>query len=349
MTTNNSFLVLHSFPEPRLESAWRDFLRVVELPSHYCAPEFFKEPFWTGKNPFAVLALKGGDVVGVVTGTHAGTEVQCGHSTRPQICLDLRTDVSVTLGALAEGLLIESGPAKIVSVYSWQQLDPLIRHGFRFRALEGDVMLRLNLGADVLFTQFHEGRRKTIRRAMLRFGVDVSEVLNPQDISSSYKVYLQWRQTKRKKIQWEEVPFPIFEEACKLRSNRRVFLASHAGKAIAVLSLRFYPRGLVEASGIHSVDDYLHLYPNELLHWRAIEWACREGFGSYSFGGAHTFLRRFGGEVVPVYRYRMDRTWLRHHDFRDTMSDWGRNWLNRIPKPVEQKVRRVLGRSRESH
>lgn len=345
MHANYTFAILHDFPEPELESAWREFLGRVELPSHYCAPEFFKEPFWGGKGPFAVLALKQRDVVGVVTGIHEGIEVQCGQSARPQICLDSKTDVSAILGALAEGLLTEGGPAKLVSIYSWSLLDPLSHHGFRARPLEGDVVLDLRLGADTLFKQFHEGRRKTIRRAMMRFGVEVSEVSTPEDVLASYSVYRQWRQTKRKKIEWEELPFSVFEQAYNLRTNRRVFLASHSGKAIAVLSLRFYQGGLIEASGIHSVDEYLHLYPNELLHWRAIEWACREGFRSYSFGGAHTFLRRFGGEVAPVYRYRMDRTWLRRHDFRETMSDWGREWLKRMPKPVEQEVRRVLGKS----
>ena len=345
MPANYTFLAVHDFPEPGLENAWREFLGRVELPSHYCAPEFFKEPFWRGKGPFAVLALRQRDVVGVVTGIHESSEVQCGQSARPQICLDSTTDVGPILSALAEGLLNEGGAAKLVSIYSWNVLDPLRRIGFRFRSLEGDVVLNLGLGADTLFKQFHEGRRKTIRRAMMRFGVEVSEVSTPEDVSASYSVYRQWRQTKRKKIEWEELPFSVFEQACSLRTNRRVFLASHSGKAIAVLSVRFYQGGLIEASGIHSVDEFLHFYPNELLHWRAIEWACREGFRRYCFGGAHTFLRRFGGDVIPVYRYRMDRTWFRTHDFRETMNDWGREWLKRMPKPVEQKVRRVLGKN----
>jgi len=345
MTNDYNFLVLHDFPEPGIESLWREFLKRVELPSHYCAPEYFREPFWSGKRPFAVVVLKQRDVVGVLTGIHQGIEVQCGMSARPQICLDSRSDLSHTLNALYQGLLTEIGTAQLVSIYSWNPLEPLSRMGFRERPQEGDVLLDLALGADTLFKQFHEGRRKTIRRAMVRFGVEVSEVTTSEDIDASYNVYRQWRETKRKKIEWEEISFSVFEEACKLRTNRIVFLARHAGHAIAVLSLRFYQEGLIEASGNHSVDEYLHLYPNELLHWRAIEWACREGLRSYSFGGAHTFLRRFGGEVAPVYRYRIDRSWLRRHDFGESFVSWGRDWLKRMPAPVEQKVRRVLGKS----
>jgi hypothetical protein len=179
---------------------------------------------------------------------------------------------------------------------------------------------------------------------MTRFGVQVSEVCTPVDIAESFAVYCKWRQTKRKKIEWEEMSFLVFEQAYRLRTNRIAFLARHAGAPIAVLSLRFYQGGLIEASGIHSVDEYLHLYPNELLHWRAIEWACEKGFRRYSFGAAHTFLRRFGGEVTPIYRHRLDRTWLRRHDMREKFADWGRWCLKRMPKRIEQKTRRILGK-----
>lgn len=344
MDGNCTFIILHDFPEPKLESSWREFLTKVALPSHYCAPEFFSEPFWAGKDPFAVLALKQNDIVGVLTGLHEGSEIQCGLISRPQICFDPASDITSVLDALSAGLLMESRSAELVSIYSWDPLDPLRRRGFGGRVLEGDVVLDLRLGAEVLFKQFHEGRRKTIRRAMTRFGVNVSEVLSSGDVKASYEVYRQWLQTKRKKIEWAEMPFSVFARAYSLRNNRRVLLASYSGIPIAVLSVRFYPGGLVEASGIHSVDEYLHLYPNELLHWRTIEWACREGFRSYCFGAAHTFLRRFGGSVVPIYRYRLDRTWLRRHDLREIISDWGRHWLKKMPRPVEQTVRRVLGR-----
>jgi hypothetical protein len=194
-----------------------------------------------------------------------------------------------------------------------------------------------------LFKQFHEGRRKTIRRAMNRFMVEVSQVVSDEDIKDCYDIYRKWRQTTRKTIAWEELPFSVFEQAYTLRNSRVAFLARHTGVAVAVLSLRFYQGGLIEASGIHSIDEYLHLYPNELLHWRAIEWACREGFRTYSFGGSHTFLSRFGGDLKPIIRYRLDRSMFRRHNIHETMSDLGRQCLKKLPDHVEQKLRQMLG------
>ena len=94
MSAAYTFVVLHDSPQPELEGAWRELLRRVELPSHYCAPEFFKEPFWAGRGPFAVLALDQHSVVGVVTGIREGDEVQCGQSSRPQICRPSRSSTA---------------------------------------------------------------------------------------------------------------------------------------------------------------------------------------------------------------------------------------------------------------
>src|SRR5579875_809720 len=84
--------VLHEFPSPAIESAWRELLRRVPVASHYTSPEYFLEPYFEGKHPFAVLAMQGDRVVAVVTGFHEGKAVTCGLPTRPQIQLDPESD-----------------------------------------------------------------------------------------------------------------------------------------------------------------------------------------------------------------------------------------------------------------
>src|SRR5439155_22279369 len=89
------FTILHSFPSPDIEKAWRDCLSRVEFPAHYDTPEYFAEPYWTGRRPFAILAMDQGSVVGVLTGLHEQNEVMCGLQSRPQICIDPTADSSV--------------------------------------------------------------------------------------------------------------------------------------------------------------------------------------------------------------------------------------------------------------
>jgi N-acetylglutamate synthase-like GNAT family acetyltransferase len=306
-----TFTILHEFPCGDLEKAWRDCLARVELPAHYNAPEFFLSPLWDGKRPFAILAQNGTKVVGIVTGIHEGKELNCGKISRPQICIDKTAESAAVEAALLEGLLAEADHESLLNVYSWTLLDWFPRFGFRHRLLEGDVALDLANGPDALFKQFHENRRRNIRAAV-KNGVEVSQTSKREDLLEYYEVYVKWRQTERKKI-------------------------------VGII-LRFYPGGLLEFSSASCLDEFLNLRPNDLLHWRAIEWACAEGFQRYSLGGAHPFLRRFGGTVVPIHRYRIDRTWVRRHDLREAVLEFGRRSLRRMPAPVEETVRRLVGK-----
>ncbi|HUI42622.1 MAG TPA: GNAT family N-acetyltransferase [Terriglobia bacterium] len=341
------FTILHEFPAARLEAAWHDCLDRVECPAHYDAPEFFLEPFWAGRGPFAVLALDGDAVTGVLTGLHEGEQVNAGLPSRPQICVDATRDQPAVLDALARGLLQESGRAKLVSVYTWPSLtlETFERFRFRLRKLEGDVVLDLTQGPSALFKQFTHERRKNIRRA-IKEGVEVSQATSDEEVSEAYEVYDKWRLTTRKQIKLDATPYPVFQRMHRLRNNRRLFVARYAGKIVACTAFRFFPRGLLEASENFSLDEFLHVRPNDLVYWRAIEWACQEGFRRHSLGGAHLFHRKAGGTIVPIYRYRLDRTWLRRHDRMETLRDLGRAAVRKAPPPVEKAVRRLLGREK---
>jgi hypothetical protein len=337
-----NFKILREFPSPDLERAWRDYLTRVEFPSHYESPEYFLEPLWADKKRFAVLALQGDRVTGVVTGLHTGKNVTCGLPARPQISVDRTGDVEASLEALAQGLLAEAASAELVSVYTWPdlKLPPFSAHGFQYRQLPGNVVLDLTLGAETLFKQFPKDRRRNIRFAE-KHGVEITEAATAQDIADAYEVYGAWRKTERKTVVGDNLTFEVFEKAQRLKGNRRLFIARVGGKAIAINGFRFFPCGLFESSSNGSLDEFVHLKPNDLLQWKGIEWACRQGLRRHSLGGSHPFLLRFGGTVVPILRYRLDRTWLRHHDLSETVQGTARKLL---PPFVKNGLRKLAGK-----
>lgn len=338
------FLLLHEFPAPEVELLWRDCLRRVECPSHYTAPEYFLVPLWEEKRPFAVMALHQGRAAGVLTGLHLQESVTCGLASRPQICVDPTMDVPSTLDALARGLLVEAGTAGLITLFTWESLPlPIFeKHGFRRKKLEGSVVLDLRQGAESLFKQFTKDRRRNIRFAE-KSGVEVSLATTREDLVEAYSVYTTWRKTQRKVIKGDQATFEIFANSAAL-ANRRMFLARVKGRPVAINIFRFFPGGWFESAANSSLDEFLHFKPNELLQWRGIEWACSQGLHRHSLGGAHQFLRRFGGTVVPIFRYRLDRTWLRRHELRDRFLDLSHVAVQRMPLGVEKAVRRVLGR-----
>ncbi|MGH9513718.1 MAG: GNAT family N-acetyltransferase [Terriglobales bacterium] len=341
------FIILEEFPAPDVERKWRDCLTRVECPSHFNAPEYFLVPMWAGKGPFAVLAVEGETVNGILTGLREDGEVTCGVASRPQVSLDTSGDMDATLDALAGGLLAVAGPAELISVYTWSSLElpPFLVHGFKRRQLEGSVVLDLTLGPEALFKNFSKDRRRNIRFAE-KNGIEVTLATSAEDIVAAYEVYLAWRQTDRKILQGETTTFEVFAEASHL-ANRIIFLARLSGKVIAINVFRFFFGGLFESATNNSLDEFLHLKPNELLQWRGIEWACRHGLRRHSLGGAHNFLRRFGGTVVPISRYRLDRTWMRKHDLREAAEDLSRHALNKMPPPLAKTVRKALAKNKK--
>jgi hypothetical protein len=339
-----NFKILHEFPAADLERAWRDCLARVEFPSHYDAPEYFLEPYFTTRGPFAVLAMESDVVTGILTGLHDGTHVHCGLPSRPQICIDPTKDTNATQLALMQGLLSEAGRAELVTVFTWPSLElPVFAaRGFRRRELPGNVVLDLSQGADAVFKQFSKDRRRNIRFAE-KNGIEVQLAATPQDIAEAYEVYKAWRSNDRKELRGKTFTFEVFERAAQLTNNRRLFLARLARKVIAINIFRFCPGGLYESAANSSLDEFMHLKPNELLQWRGIEWACSQGLRRHSLGGSHQFLIRFGGTIVPVIRYRLDRSLLKKHDVRDAVRDFGRKTLRKMPPSVEKKVRGWLG------
>jgi hypothetical protein len=326
-----NFKILHEFPPAALESAWRDCLRRVDCPAHYNTPEYFLEPYFAGRRPFAVLALEGEEVGGVLTGLHEENQVHCGLPSRPQICVDPTKDGNAAQRALMQGLLSEAGGAELIAAFTWASLElPVFAcHGFRRRALSGNVVLDLSCGADAVFQQFSKDRRRNIRFAE-KSGIEVQLATDPRDVAEAYEVYKAWRHTARKELYGATHSFEVFERSAQLTGSRRLFLARFAGRVIAMNVFRFCPAGLFESAANSSLDEFIHLKPNDLLQWRGIQWACSQGLRRHSLGGSHQFLVRFGGAVVPIIRYRLDRSRLRKHDLREAIRDLGRETLRQL-------------------
>jgi hypothetical protein len=343
-TSASTFLILREFPPPDIEELWRKFLSRIDSPSQYDAPEYFLEPHWAGKRPFVILAFHQSEVVGVATGVHVHGSTDCGLLSRPQIRIDPAADPLIASSTLAEGLLQEAGKDKLITVFAWNWI-PLIgfeQRGFVRRETEGDVVLDLTLGADALYKQFHENRKRNIRAA-LKHGIEVTEASTPEDLNAHWKVYSRWRQTDRKEIR-HNLSFAEIEQVHHLRHNHRHFLARLNGEVIAATGLRFQPGGLVEYANNCSLDEFINLRPNDLLIWRTIEWACQQGFTKYSLGGAHSFLRKAGGTVVPICRYRLDRTFLHRHDLKENFRSYAGLILARLPKSWGGTVRTLIGK-----
>jgi hypothetical protein len=90
----DGYTILHAYPSPVIEAKWTECLRHASAAAHYASPAFFLEPYFRGKKPFAVLAIVGGEAIGVLTGIHQDGKVISGLETRVHLALDERRDVT---------------------------------------------------------------------------------------------------------------------------------------------------------------------------------------------------------------------------------------------------------------
>jgi hypothetical protein len=333
--------ILHRQPGGVIEAKWRACLANFDFPTHYTAPEFFLEPMLRRKQGFAILSIIDDEVTGVLTGIRDGDHVQSGLSVRPQIALSRRGDRAGAMANLVAGLLAEAKSAKLVDLFVWSDMTGLVGTRFHERRYEGVVMLDLSPGPDALFRNLSENRRRNIKRA-IKSGVSVEPAKSRDEISAYHAICVDWSRRKGLPIAEEEE----FYETFGLTGNRLLFLARHHGKIIAGVVIRFFPHGIMEYAANSSLDSTLRLRPNDLLHWRAIEWGCREGMTKYSLGGAHLFLRKFGGELVSTTRHRLDLSIFRRFAIADWIADQAQRARPSIPGRLGTFARHLLANSR---
>jgi GNAT acetyltransferase-like protein len=313
---NRTLHILHAPPGSVFECKWRACLAASDFPTHYTAPELFSEPLFRSGKGFAILSAVGDEVTGVLTGIKDGDCIRSGLSVRPQITLRRGGDAALAMEDLVAGLLLEADGAKLIELFVWTDMASLIEPRFRRRQYEGVVMLDLSRGASALFRDFSENKKRNIKRA-LKSGVLVAPATSADEIHEYYKICVDWSRRKC-------LPIPTVEGFKKIfvaNTNRLLFLARDQNKIIAGVVIRFFPQGVMEYAANSSLESSLHLRPNDLLHWRIIEWGCRAGMTKYNLGGAHLFLRKFGGQLVPTTRCRLDLSIFRKYTIRDWLAD----------------------------
>lgn len=340
-----NWTIITNYPDPDLEKKWFDFLSASSYPSHYTSPGYFREYFGANENPFAVLVFDGEKIVGAATGLRAGKQIVCGLAVRPQISVAKNADERKIVETLRAAFFeLAKNDAELITIFCPEQLSGFVESGFgEKKATGGDEVLILDLtgGAEQVFKGFSQSRRSDLRKAMRENQLQISQMETLEELDELYRIHLDWSERKQLEPETREAMQVFLDEP----NYHRIFIARHAEKIVAGSYFRFCPNGLFEYSANNSIPEYRHLRPNDLLVWRALEWACAQNFKQCSLGASHLFLRRFGGELTASYRYRLDRTFLKKHDKKEAVKDLTVKTYRAIPYSARQKLKKIVGRS----
>lgn len=326
------YKIYFSMPPENVRADWRTMLSDTRFASLNVAPEFFDDPFIRAHKRFAVLANDGDKCVGIATGTVDDGIVRCGIGVRPHLAIRNGADRESVAAVLFDGVNAVDDEAELIEIFSWDIIKGLndARH---IEMPEMTVMLDLTNGVDAVFKGFAGKRRSDIRRKMKDDSIGI-RMATRDDIEKIYDIHLAWCKMKG-------LPSAALAEYEKMFEidGRVIFLTELDGEVAAASFFRYYPHGLVEYAANNSYPSQRSSSANDLLVWRAIEWACENGMANFSMGGAHPFLERFGGELLNTHLYRRDKTFLKMHENRERAINLARSAYSLMPAKLKKRLR----------
>lgn len=326
-----------------MRSRWGEFLRNAPFATHYVTPDFFVDPFAGRGEKFAILAVDGDRIDAVMTGVKVDNKIVSGMAVRPQTAFRDRGDRTSASSALIRGLASHAVEAdELITFHSWELIDGLKSFGYSHEAAAGAdrvVMLDLAKGADALFKEFSERRRTDLRKTMKQGKLEVKLLESKGELAELYEIHKDWNERKG------NTPDEFESFGAMLTSDHRAtFIAINEGKIVAGTYLRFCDGAVVEYAANNSLTEFQKLRPNELLGWKAIEWACERGFTKFSLGASHPFLARYGGVLFSSHRYQLDRTFLKRHAMRERAARLAVRTYQSLPEQLRKRIKSAAAR-----
>jgi len=213
--------------------------------------------------------------------------------------------LEVRLSPLAPSLVGPSCP----------RINPLVFQGFDNRPSQ-TYLIDLNCSEEELWARLHPNCRTHIRKAE-REGCNVRLAApTVADLDRYYALHCETYQRTGVRPHPKEYFSAIWQHFVK-NGLAVVFFAERNGEVIAADNEIFYKRGMSGWTAAGNIQAAA-LGANNLLHWRAMQWARANDALWYESGeafpgaregkskGLNDFKRSFGGDLYPIYRGSFD-------------------------------------------
>ena len=224
----------------------------------------------------------------------------------------------------------------------------LLRDQAPFSSFYYRHVLKLSPDVDALYSQLKSSTKRNIKKAS-REGVSVFQNNSLEGIKMFYRMHC----LTRKKNGVPPQPFYFFERIYDhiiSRDHGQVLLAAHQGKTIAGAIFLHFGNEAIYKFGA-SDRSYLHLRPNDLVMWEAIQWYCRSGRTRFCFGrtdaddeGLRQFKSGWGAEEQTIKYIKYDlknKTYLRG---KTHISGYHNALFRKMPIPLLKAAGYVLYR-----
>ena len=190
-----------------------------------------------------------------------------------------------------------------VFIFYKEKIDLLAEYGY---ALENSFnVYKVYLGKNVeeLWKRIAHNKRRNIKKAQSQ-GVNVICSESCDDLASFYEMHV----LAGKRAGFAPHPFNYFSSFLKVfgsSGRAKVFLALYEGRPVAGVFVVFHG-DTAYALGAGSREEVWQVRPNDVLHWKAMEWACNNGFSYYHMGYVSEPPPTEGSEGWGLWRWKRE-------------------------------------------
>lgn len=157
----------------------------------------------------------------------------------------------------------------------------------------------LDKSVDELWKSIDSNKRKNVGKA-IKNGVVVMQGNSHEDLLSFYRML----QASGKRAGFVHAPLSEFEATWQVYKPS-IFLAKWKGKDVAGV-LAVIHRNTVYARAAGSLEEAWSARPNDLLHWKVMEWACQQHFSKYHMGLVSEPVPAAGSGTWGLWRWKRE-------------------------------------------
>jgi hypothetical protein len=202
---------------------------------------------------------------------------------------------------------------KILWPYKWGYTDLFGNMGYEHVGTNITYTVDLGRGAEDLWRRIDGNKRRNIKKALDR-GVEFVESSSFRDIEKFHDLTLEV--AKRHKSVSLPDPLSAFQTIWKSQSQKdssKLFFARWKDNNLSSVFAIIHSK-TIYALGWGYLSTALEVRPNDLLHWKIMEWGCKRGFMKYHMGEVHPekglsagtwrWKREWNGDLDQAYIFR---------------------------------------------
>lgn len=228
-----------------------------------------------------------GELVGIVQGTYSsyfGFGMTLGVMNGPIVDAETK-ERNQLVGSLLKELEDYCRRKRIIRAQisvpdSWQFQEVFHKMGYASAKIENEYVVNLEEGVQKLWEKVNHNKRRNIKKAV-KEGVEIVQSRSQEDLRTFYSMLQGSAERKGFSIQppsWYEAVWKIYKPELS-----KVFLAYWKGKSVSGVYIVIHGK-TVYALNAGSRTEGWEVRPNDILHWKVMEWASQNGYSKYGMG-----------------------------------------------------------------